>query len=49
MKKNPDRYISEFLYRFYRKRTASFLANIYKAGITGASEDIHKPADFLSQ
>ena len=42
MKKNPDRYISEFLYRFYRKRTASFLANVYKAGITGASKDIHK-------
>jgi hypothetical protein len=33
--------IGEFLIRFYRKRTASFLANIYKAGITGASKDIH--------
>ena len=34
--------IGEFLYRFYKKRTASFLANIYKASITGESVDIHR-------
>jgi CHAD domain-containing protein len=34
--------IGEFLYRFYRKRTFSFLANIYKASITGESRDIHR-------
>jgi CHAD domain-containing protein len=32
----------EFIFRFYRKRTASFLANLYKASITGDCEDIHK-------
>ncbi|MEI6454911.1 MAG: CHAD domain-containing protein [bacterium] len=32
----------EFIFRFYRKRTASFLANLYKASITGDAEDIHK-------
>jgi len=32
----------EFLYRFYQKRTASFLLNIYKASITGDSRDIHR-------
>jgi CHAD domain-containing protein len=34
--------IGEFLYRFYRKRTSSFLANIYKASITADSKDIHR-------
>jgi CHAD domain-containing protein len=34
--------IGEFLNRFYRKRTTSFLANIYKASITGDSRDIHR-------
>ena len=34
--------IGEFLYRFYRKSTSSFLANIYKASITGESKDIHR-------
>ena len=34
--------IGEFLYRFYRKRTSSFLANIYKASITSESKDIHR-------
>ena len=34
--------IGEFLYLFYRKRTASFLANIYKASITGYFNDIHR-------
>jgi CHAD domain-containing protein len=34
--------IGEFLYRFYRKRTWSFLANIYKASITTDSKDIHR-------
>jgi CHAD domain-containing protein len=34
--------IGEFLFQFYRKRTSSFLANIYKAIITGESEDIHR-------
>jgi len=32
----------EFIYRYYRKRTASFLANLYKASITGEIEDIHQ-------
>ena len=32
----------ELFYRFYKKRIASFLANIYKAGITAGNEDIHK-------
>jgi hypothetical protein len=34
--------ISEFLFRFYRKHTSSFLATIYKAGVTGSAKDIHK-------
>jgi CHAD domain-containing protein len=34
--------IGEFLYRFYRKRTASFLAHVYKAGVTHDSRDIHR-------
>jgi len=34
--------IGEFLYRFYRKRTSSFLANLYKASVTGDSRDIHR-------
>jgi len=34
--------VGEYLYRFYCKRTASFLVNIYKAGITGDSRDIHR-------
>jgi CHAD domain-containing protein len=34
--------IGEFLNRFYRKRTSSFLANTYKASITGESKDIHR-------
>jgi CHAD domain-containing protein len=34
--------IGEFLYRYYRKRTASFLANTYKASITADSKDIHR-------
>ncbi|MCX6306456.1 MAG: CHAD domain-containing protein [Bacteroidetes bacterium] len=34
--------IGEFLYRFYRKRTSSFLAHVYKASITGDSRDIHR-------
>ncbi|MEI7982797.1 MAG: hypothetical protein WCI71_14185, partial [Bacteroidota bacterium] len=32
----------EFLYRFYRKRIASFLASLYKASITCDDKDIHK-------
>jgi len=42
MKNDTEYQIAEFLLRFYRKRTASFLVNIYKAGITGASKDIHR-------
>ena len=42
MESKKEYQIGEFLIRFYRKRTASFLANIYKAGITGASKDIHR-------
>jgi CHAD domain-containing protein len=34
--------IGDFLFQFYRKRTSSFLAGIYKATITGESEDIHR-------
>jgi CHAD domain-containing protein len=34
--------IGEFLFQFYRKRTSSFLAGIYKSTITGESEDIHR-------
>jgi CHAD domain-containing protein len=32
----------EFLYHYYQKRIASFLLNIYQAGITAKEEDIHK-------
>ncbi|MCK9423563.1 MAG: CHAD domain-containing protein [Bacteroidales bacterium] len=32
----------EFLYRYYRKRIASFLASLYKASITCDDKDIHK-------
>lgn len=42
MKRKNDYRIGEFLFRFYRKRSASFLANIYKSGITGAPKDIHR-------
>jgi CHAD domain-containing protein len=42
MKNSLEFDIGEFLFRFYRKHTTSFLANIYKAGITGASKDIHR-------
>jgi CHAD domain-containing protein len=42
MKDNAEYHLGEFLFRFYRKRTTSFLANIYKAGITGTSKDIHR-------
>lgn len=34
--------IGVFLYRYYQKRTTSFLANIYKAGISADSKDIHR-------
>ena len=41
--KNDSQYdIGEFLFRFYRKRCAAFLVNIYKAGITGTARDIHR-------
>lgn len=41
--KNKNKYlITEYLFRFYVKRASSFLANIYKAGITGTSKDIHR-------
>ena len=32
----------ELLYHYYQKRNASFLLNIYKAGITTKENDIHK-------
>ena len=32
----------EYFYRFFRKRTYSFHASIYKAGITADTDDIHK-------
>ena len=34
--------IGEYLYLFYRKRSASFLAHVYKASVTGDSKDIHR-------
>jgi CHAD domain-containing protein len=34
--------IGVFLYRYYQKRTSSFLSNIYKAGISADSKDIHR-------
>ena len=41
--KHDARYpVGELIVRFYRKRTASFLVNVYKAGITGSSRDIHR-------
>ena len=42
MKNNINYHIGEFLFRFFRKHSASFLANIYKAGITGTAKDIHR-------
>ena len=42
MKNKKEYHIGEFLFRFFRKRSASFLANSYKAGITGSSKDIHR-------
>ena len=42
MKDDRAFHVGEFLFRYYRKRTKSFLANIYKAGITGSSRDIHR-------
>jgi CHAD domain-containing protein len=38
--KKPE--MREFLKRFYRKRVASFLVNLYKAGITSDMKDIHR-------
>jgi CHAD domain-containing protein len=40
----PKRQIEagEFFYRFFKKRTSSFHANLYKAGITASEADIHK-------
>ena len=32
----------EFFYRFFKKRTSSFHANLYKAGITASETDIHR-------
>jgi len=32
----------EFFYRFFVKRTSSFHANLYKAGITASEADVHK-------
>ena len=34
--------IGDYLILFFRKRSASFLANIYKVGITSDSRDIHR-------
>ena len=34
--------IREFYWRFYKKRTASFLSNLYRASITGSEKDIHR-------
>lgn len=38
--KKPE--TQEFLKRFYHKRVASFLVNLYKAGITSDMKDIHR-------
>jgi len=34
--------VREFYWRFYKKRTTSFLANLYKSSITGDEKDIHR-------
>jgi len=34
--------VREFYWRFYKKRTASFLSNLYRASITGNEKDIHR-------
>ncbi|MEI8004694.1 MAG: CHAD domain-containing protein [Bacteroidota bacterium] len=34
--------VREFYWRFYKKRTASFLSNLYRASITGSEKDIHR-------
>lgn len=34
--------VREFYWRFFRKRSASFLANLYSSSITGSEKDIHK-------
>lgn len=34
--------VREFYWRFYKKRTASFLANLYRSSITGNEKDIHR-------
>ena len=34
--------VREFYWRFYKKRTASFISNLYKASITGSEKDIHR-------
>ena len=33
--------VREFYWRFYKKRTASFLSNLYSSSITGNEKDIH--------
>ena len=40
---------AEFFYRYYLKRSSSFHANIYKAGITVSNKDIHKSRVDLKQ
>ncbi|MEI6889562.1 MAG: CHAD domain-containing protein [Bacteroidales bacterium] len=34
--------VREFYWRFFKKRTTSFLANLYSSSITGDEKDIHK-------
>lgn len=42
MKRLPEITTGDFLYHYYQKRSASFLLNIYNAGITATENDIHK-------
>ena len=42
MNRQPRNKTGDFLYHYFQKRKASFLVNIYKAGITAAETDIHK-------
>jgi CHAD domain-containing protein len=42
MSRLPEIKTGDFLYHYYQKRIASFLINIYTAGISAAENDVHK-------
>ena len=42
MNKHQGNKTGDFLYHYYLKRSASFLVNVYTAGITAKENDIHK-------